>query len=35
MLVIAENLNVRYKTYINAVNNRDKKAVESLAKTLA
>ncbi len=35
MLVIAENLNTRNKAYMEAVKNRDKKAIESLAKTLA
>lgn len=35
MLVIAENLNVRNKAYIEAVKNRDKKSIESFAKTLA
>jgi cobalamin-dependent methionine synthase I len=35
MLVIAENLNVRNKAYTEAVKDRDKKTIESLAKTLA
>lgn len=35
MLVIAENLNVRNKAYIEAVRSRDKKTIELLAKTLA
>ncbi|MDI6801744.1 MAG: dihydropteroate synthase [Thermodesulfovibrionales bacterium] len=35
MLVIAENLNTRNKTYMDAVKNHDKKTIEALAKTLA
>ncbi len=35
MLIIAENLNVRNKTYMQALKNRDSKTIESLAKTLA
>ncbi|BCB97106.1 methyltetrahydrofolate--corrinoid methyltransferase [Dissulfurispira thermophila] len=35
MIVIAENLNVRNKAYMEAVKNQDKKTIESLSKTLA
>jgi 5-methyltetrahydrofolate--homocysteine methyltransferase len=35
MLVIAENLNVRNKTYMEAVKNRDTKIIELLSKSLA
>lgn len=34
MLIIAENLNVRNKAYMEAVRNSDKKAIESLARLL-
>lgn len=34
MLIIAENLNVRNKTYMDAVKSRDKKAIESIVKGL-
>jgi cobalamin-dependent methionine synthase I len=35
MLVIAENLNTRNKAYMEAVKNRERKTIESLARTLA
>lgn len=35
MLVIAENLNVRNKAYVEAIKRRDKDTIESLAKSLA
>ena len=35
MLVIADNLSVRNKTYMDAVKKKDKKAIESLAQELA
>lgn len=34
MLVIADNLNVRNKTYMDAVKKKDKKAIEAMAKEL-
>lgn len=34
MLIIAENLNVRNKTYMDAVKSRDKEAIESIVKGL-
>ena len=35
MLVIADNLSVRNKAYMDAVKKKDKKAIEAMAKELA